>query len=145
MKPIHEGLSVGPQVTPEQLKHLADQGYRSVICARPDGEEAGQPSFGKIKAAAKALGMEARHIPVNPGWIGDTDAASFGRAMHEMEGPVAAYCRSGMRASSLWARAAAMDPALVEKFSQRGAPGADTSFFPSMQWLRQSLFQGGGL
>jgi len=141
MKKIHEGLAVGPQPRIEDIAALAKMGYRSIICVRPDGEEAGQANFGKMKAAAKAAGMEARHIPVNPGMIFDADAASFGRAMHEMPGPVAAYCRSGMRASSLWSKAAAMDPTLNEKFGIPTRP-ARTSFIPGLSWLRQGFLNG---
>jgi len=141
MKPIHSGLSVGPQVSATDLKILAAQGYRSIICNRPDGEDAGQPTFGQIKAAAKALGMEARHIPVRPGMVSQQDAAAFGRAMHELPGPVAAYCRSGMRASSLWSQAAAMDPTLNEKFGIRPQPRG--GFLNGLQWLRQGLMSHG--
>jgi sulfide:quinone oxidoreductase len=122
---------------------LARMGYRSIVCVRPDGEDAGQPTFGKIKAAAKAAGMEARHIPVNPGMVYDSDAEAFGRAMHELPGPVAAYCRSGMRASSLWSRAAAMDPALAEKFGVATAQTSSAGLFAGLQWLRQGLLNGG--
>jgi len=137
MKAIHKGLSIGPQPHIDDLEVLYAQGFRAIIATRPDGEDAGQVPFGRMKAAAKALGMEARHIPVQPGMIHDTDAAAFGKAMHDLPGPVAAYCRSGMRASSLWSKAAAMDPTLNEKFGIEARP-ARSGFFSGLSWLRRA-------
>lgn len=36
---------------------LAELGYRSVICNRPESESSDQPNFGEIKAAAKTVGL----------------------------------------------------------------------------------------
>jgi uncharacterized protein (TIGR01244 family) len=99
---LTEQLSVSPQVEPGELKGLAERGFRSLICNRPDGEDPGQPSWAQIEAAAAAAGMEARHIPVTPGAIGDEDVARFSAALEELPGPALAFCRTGGRAVSLW-------------------------------------------
>ena len=49
--------------------------------------------------------MEARHIPVVPGAIDEDDVARFHAALNELQGPVLAFCRTGMRAAQLWALA----------------------------------------
>jgi len=53
IKPISEQLSLSEQLQLSDVKTLAEQGYRSIICNRPDGEGADQPTFDEIKAAAE--------------------------------------------------------------------------------------------
>ena len=106
-KAITDTISVSPQITPEDVQEAAGLGYRSIICNRPDGEGADQPAFEEIEAAAKALGLEARYLPVVTGKVGDADAASFGGLLDELPKPVLAYCRSGTRSATLWSLARA--------------------------------------
>jgi sulfide:quinone oxidoreductase len=56
-KPITPSLSVSEQVLPQDIAALATAGFKSVICNRPDGEGADQPSFSEIEAAATAAGL----------------------------------------------------------------------------------------
>jgi sulfide:quinone oxidoreductase len=100
---LSETLSVSAQVEPGEVQSLAGAGFRSIISNRPDGEDPGQPTWAEIAAAAMAAGMQARHIPVTPGTIGDDDVARFSAALDELPGPVLAFCRTGGRAASLWA------------------------------------------
>lgn len=102
-KRLSDRLSVTPQVDPAEMKALAEAGFRSVISNRPDGEEQGQPDWATIERAAREAGMEARHIPVVSGAIGDDDVANFAAALEELPGPVIAFCRTGTRSASLWA------------------------------------------
>ena len=98
---VTDTLSVTGQISAGDLTELASQGFKSVICNRPDGEGANQPGSAEIAAAAEALGMSFRAIPVVPGRIAQSDADAFQRALTEMPGPTAAYCRTGARSLSL--------------------------------------------
>lgn len=100
-------LSVTGQITPHQLAEIAAQGFRAVICNRPDGEEPGQPPFAQIEAAARAAGLEARYLPVTQADLTDARASTFAKLMADLPGPVLAYCRSGMRSATLWSMAQA--------------------------------------
>ncbi len=113
IKPISADIAVSPQITAQDLETIAQQGYRAIICNRPDGEGADQPVFEEIAAAARAQGLEARYLPVVSGKVSDADAESFGRALRELPGPVLAYCRTGTRSATLWslAQAATQSPA----------------------------------
>ena len=62
IKAINAGLSVSPQVLPEDISAIAAAGFRSVMCNRPDGEAADQPAFAEIEAAAHAAGLEAAYL-----------------------------------------------------------------------------------
>lgn len=100
---LSEQLAISAQVEPGDLQSLAGAGFRSIICNRPDGEDAGQPTWAEIAEAAAAAGMQARHIPVTPGAIADKDVVCFSAALDELPGPVLAFCRTGGRAATLWA------------------------------------------
>lgn len=100
-------LRVSPQIDPVDVAGLAASGFRSIICNRPDGEEAGQPPAADVAAAAAAHGLRFTHIPVVPGSIGESDAAAMARALAELPAPVLAYCRTGARSEQLAGMAAA--------------------------------------
>lgn len=101
-KKISEALSVSPQITIADVAEIKRLGFRSVICNRPDGEGADQPSFDEIKAEAEAAGLATRYIPIIAGKVRDEDASEFGRALDELPKPVFGYCRTGTRSATLW-------------------------------------------
>ncbi|MCB1972657.1 MAG: TIGR01244 family phosphatase, partial [Geminicoccaceae bacterium] len=102
LKQIDDRISVSAQIMERDLAELADRGFRSVICNRPDGETGDQPNFDEIARAAKEAGVETRYLPVVSGKVSDEDARSFGRLMSELPGPILAYCRTGTRSATLW-------------------------------------------
>jgi uncharacterized protein (TIGR01244 family) len=90
------------QVTVGDVDEAVAAGIRLIVNNRPDGEEPGQPSSAEIEAAARAAGLDYRHIAVAGGF-----PAAQVEAMAEAleQGPVLAFCRSGMRSTCLWALA----------------------------------------
>ena len=103
--PISDFLSVGPQVRVADLAALAEAGFRSVMCNRPDGESPDDPQFAEIAKAAEALGMKAVYVPAAHNQMGPALAQQFATALQGMPKPVVAYCRSGARSSMLWSMA----------------------------------------
>jgi sulfide:quinone oxidoreductase len=99
---VGEQVFVSGQITPDMLDDLAAQGIRSLICNRPDNEEAGQPSFEAVATAAKAAGLTVRHVPIPHGQVGQDVAMAFVEALRDMPGPVLAYCRSGARSAGMY-------------------------------------------
>ena len=104
---ISPELSVAPQISVQDVGAAAANGFRSIICNRPDQESADQPATAEIQKAALDHGMAFRHIPAVSGQVTDEDAAAFGKALEALPGPVLAYCRSGARSSTMWALARA--------------------------------------
>lgn len=98
-------FSALPQPTVEDIRELADRGYRSIIGNRPDGEAPDQPEWNDLKAAALARGMDAVHIPVVASQIGEADIRAFRKALERLPKPIAAFCRTGTRSTLLWALA----------------------------------------
>ncbi|MHB1101578.1 MAG: protein tyrosine phosphatase family protein [Devosia sp.] len=99
---IDDQFSVTGQITPEQVKDVAGAGYRAIVCARPDNEEGGQPSFDDVAREAERQGLQIVHIPVS-GPLSEGQIILFHEAMKQIPRPVLGYCRSGARASSLYA------------------------------------------
>ncbi|PLW84015.1 TIGR01244 family phosphatase [Kineobactrum sediminis] len=125
---LTDSLTVSAQVTADDLNALAERGVRHLICNRPDGEGPDQPAFAEIKRAAETAGMSAHYLPVTTGKVGDEDAAEFGRLLASLEGPVHAFCRSGMRSTTLWALSRSPDELTPAEIVRRGkAAGYDMS------------------
>ena len=103
IKALSSTFAVSPQLTPADVKMAADQGYRSIISNRPDGEEAGQPTAKDMAALAQRYGLGFAHVPAVPGAVTQDDALRMREAMDGLDGPVLAFCRSGARAATLWA------------------------------------------
>lgn len=102
-KRLSDRFFVTSQIAPAELQALADGGFRSIIGNRPDGEERGQPEWATIEQAAQEAGMEARHIPLTAGAIGEADVSAFATALEELPTPILGFCRTGMRSASIWA------------------------------------------
>jgi uncharacterized protein (TIGR01244 family) len=102
LKKISTDFSTTGQITPEQIKDVAAAGFKSIVCARPDNEEGGQPAFADVARAAEAAGLKIVHIPVS-GPLGEGQIIRFHDAWKDLPKPMLGYCRSGMRAGSLFA------------------------------------------
>jgi sulfide:quinone oxidoreductase len=100
---LTDELSVAPQIVAQDLKAIHDAGFRSIICNRPDGEGTDQPNFDEIERAASQLGLQSRYLPTGSGKVTDEQGATFGALMAELPKPVLAYCRTGMRSTTMWA------------------------------------------
>ena len=122
---INKRLTVSPQITVDDVKAIADAGFRAIICNRPDGEGPDQPTFEEIDAAAQAAGLKTVYMPVTSGKVRDEDAADFGEAMDTLPGPVFAYCRTGTRSATLWSLSAATSTPTAEILAATKAAGYD--------------------
>lgn len=105
MKRLSDELTVSPQLPIEAIDEVAKEGFKTIICNRPDNEDPGQPSFAEIAARAESNGMKAIFQPVASGNVSDADADAFAANLEAAEKPVFAYCRSGTRCTILWSLA----------------------------------------
>jgi sulfide:quinone oxidoreductase len=101
-KEISESFTVSGQIRAEDVPKIAAQGFRSILCNRPDGESPDQPDYAEIEAAARAAGLAIAHVPVVSGQITEEDVEAFKASIAELPAPVFAYCRSGARCQTLW-------------------------------------------
>ncbi|SNS55814.1 sulfide:quinone oxidoreductase [Sphingomonas laterariae] len=109
IKPLTPRLSVAAQLLPQDVQRIAQAGFRTIICNRPDGESADQPVAADIRAAADAAGLAFVHIPAVAGALTDADTAAMRSALDSCPAPALAYCRSGARAEALARMAGAVD------------------------------------
>lgn len=99
---VTDAFSVAGQLDAEDVAAAAAQGFRMILNNRPDGEEPGQPAGREIAAAAQAAGLDYAEVPIR-GRPGPAQIDATAQALNTANGPVLAYCRSGMRAIAAWA------------------------------------------
>jgi sulfide:quinone oxidoreductase len=101
-KEVAPGFYVYGQMTRDDVAEAAEHGIRKIICNRPDGEAHDQAPSEEIAKAAAEAGMGFSYVPLAPGSLTDSLIDEFAEAC-KADGPVLAYCRSGMRSVTLWA------------------------------------------
>ena len=103
MKKLSDQFYVGPLIEIDDVEDIQISGIKSVVCLRPDGEGPGQPAFEALKTQATSLGLAVHYLPIVPGQISNAQIAEFADMVTKSPSPIFAYCRSGMRATALWA------------------------------------------
>lgn len=100
-------FAVAGQLELADIARAAAEGYKVIVCNRPEGEDPGQPTEAEIKAAIQAAGLAYKSLPYTgatpPGVVGET-----AELLEETNGPVLAYCRTGRRSIMAWALAQAL-------------------------------------
>ena len=61
IRKLTEDLSVAPQITADDLASVGER-FKSILCNRPDHEDADQPEYSSIKEAARQQGLSLIHI-----------------------------------------------------------------------------------
>ncbi|MBA5686276.1 bifunctional protein tyrosine phosphatase family protein/NAD(P)/FAD-dependent oxidoreductase [Rugamonas apoptosis] len=125
LQQLAPGLAVAPQIQPADVAQLARDGYRTIICNRPDGEAGDQPVFAQIAQAAREHGIETHYLPVESGKVSDEQAAAFGQLLATVPKPALAYCRTGMRSTTMWALSQSGSQPLPQLLAAAAAAGYD--------------------
>jgi uncharacterized protein (TIGR01244 family) len=103
MRPIAPDVFVAPQLEPAAMAEAAAMGIRAVVNNRPDYEHGrDQPTSAAIEAAARAAGLEYRHLPVDGAYQSPEQAAAMARLLAELPRPLLMFCRSGGRSTRLY-------------------------------------------
>ena len=135
IRQLDEQTFVDGQIGPEDLAEVKALGVTMVINNRPDGEDAGQPTSAEIEEAARAAGLDYRHVPIARG-MGPSDVEAMREAIHATgEGKMLAFCRSGNRSTLAWAIARNEDGTPRDEL-RRCAEGAGFSLDPVANLLR---------
>lgn len=109
VRAVSPDVCVAPQLTPEAMAEAAAMGFKSVVNNRPDFEHGpDQPTSAQIEAAAKAAGLEYRHLPVDGGYQSPEEIAAFAQLLADLPRPLLAFCRSGARSTRLFMAAQAL-------------------------------------
>jgi sulfide:quinone oxidoreductase len=102
IKKLNDRMTVGPQISIDDIARIRAAGFTAIICNRPDGEDEGQLPWREIEAAAKAAGLETRFVPQAGRELTKEALDGFAQAIAEIDGAIFAYCRTGTRSEKLW-------------------------------------------
>lgn len=94
--------SVAGQIGESDLADLAADGFKTIICNRPDAEVEADLHQEFIAAEAERLGMAFVYNPVSNRGMTMENLSLQAEAIAAANGPVLAYCRSGMRSTVVW-------------------------------------------
>jgi len=122
-KTLTSTLSVSAQIAVTDISQIVRAGFKAIICNRPDDEGSDQPGFHEIEAAADLACLPIRYLPVESGRVTDQHGVSFGQLMDELPKPILAYCRTGMRSTTMWALSQAGKvpfPQIIEAAAKAG-------------------------
>ena len=99
---LDDKLSVTGQIGIDDLAKIADIGFKSIICNRPDfegGED--QPSSEQLESLAKTYDIVFAYLPVEIGDVTVEHGEKFKALTAELPTPILAFCGSGKRATAL--------------------------------------------
>lgn len=123
-KRISDTLSVSSQISLEDVTSLKNEGIKTIICNRPDGEDPGQLTQESIHQESLKNGIEFHFMPVLSGKVSTNDGDDFYNIINNAPTPIHAYCRSGTRCSILWAlselKAGAARDSVLEQAAKAG-------------------------
>ncbi len=93
---------VSGQIFEEDVRLLARQGCRTIVCTEPDSDAAGQPRSADLARVAEEEGVVFLHFPVEPGAVTPEAAQAFGTACETLKRPMHVFSRSVAHAIRLW-------------------------------------------
>lgn len=97
-------FAVSDQLGPEDVARAAAEGFRAIVCNRPDNEAHHQPTARQIAAAAEEHGLAFIDAPVpGPGALTPDFVIDLVKRVEAAGGPALAYCGSGRRSILAWA------------------------------------------
>lgn len=126
IKRLNGMFTIANQVEIGKIKKIADAGYKSIICNRPDGEaqDKSQPDFSVVATQAHKLGLKAVYIPVPLTGADAETQAAFAEAVQSLPKPILAYCRSGTRSGTLWSAFQMQHPDLAPEMTRQAIGAA---------------------
>lgn len=121
---LTETFAVAPQIALDDLDDLKAQGYRTIVCNRPDGEVPEDLSASKVEEACRERGLDFVLNPLSHGAL-TIEHIERQRDAARSAAPVLAYCASGNRSSILWGLAMAGEFSTDEIVNRAAAAGYD--------------------
>ncbi len=117
--------AVSPQIDPSDIAGIAEAGFKTIICNRPDAEVPPSHQSIVMEAAAKHAGLNFVAIPVTHQGLNMDMIDAQKAAIEASDGPTLAYCASGTRSSIVWAFGQANEMAADDILAATAAAGYD--------------------
>lgn len=97
---VKPGLATAGQPSPEALRKLKEQGFRTVINLRAETE----PGVKQEEAIVKAEGLEYVSVPVTPASFSQQEVDQVKKVLDDPKaGPILFHCGSANRVGGVWA------------------------------------------
>ncbi len=104
LQAIEYNLSTCGQIYLHHIPLIKKMGFKTIICARPDHEEIGQPSSEQLKIAIEKENLSYFDIAFSSSLDNIEQCTKFCMACekHKSNHPVLAFCRTGSRTLMAW-------------------------------------------
>lgn len=97
---VKPGLATAGQPSPEALRKLKEQGFRTVINLRAETE----PGVKQEEAIVKAQGLKYVSVPVTPASFSQQQVDQVAKVLDDPKaGPILFHCGSANRVGGVWA------------------------------------------
>lgn len=123
IRTLTPGYSVSPQLSVEDMPAIAEAGYTTVICNRPDSEIGPEQSCAAMRDAAEAVGITFIPLPLDQTTLTPENGIRQVEAIADATGPVLGYCRTGTRSTVIWAMGQAGKLPVDEILTKASAAG----------------------
>jgi uncharacterized protein (TIGR01244 family) len=98
---INNQVTVGPQPSEQDIQQLSEQGFKTVVNFRTEGEDEQPLSPDAEGEKVQAAGMDYLNIPVAMKSMGLELVDQFRAKFDDLPKPVFAHCKSGKRAGAM--------------------------------------------
>jgi len=105
-KRVSDEFSVAGQPTSDELKHLAETGFKSVLNLRSPDEANTLPDE---QQQAEAVGLSYANVPLNSSVPDDAIVSKAIEELQDLPKPVLIHCGAGLRAGAIALIATAKD------------------------------------
>ncbi len=102
IRALTPGYAVSPQISVADLPAIAEAGFTTVICNRPDAEVGPEQSSRAMRDAAEAVGLSFVDMPLVQETLTPENGLRQVETIADATGPVLAYCRTGTRCTVIW-------------------------------------------
>lgn len=98
IRKINDELAIAGQITSEQLKQIAEAGYKSILNLRSPDEVGFQSSE---QLNPQLLGLQYVNLPIKTTEINPQVALQVFQKLNELPKPTLVHCDSGMRSATI--------------------------------------------
>lgn len=122
-------FAITGDLAPADFAAAASLGFKAILNNRPDGEEEYQLTGATEAELAWRAGLKYRFLPLDKHEL-FTDPVVEGmiHTIGELDGPILAHCKSGLRSAIVWAAASARTVAVDDVLAMLQNAGQELDF-----------------
>lgn len=107
IRQLTPAFSVSPQIDPQDIAQIAQLGYKTVICNRPDAENPASHHVAQMQSEADKHGLTLLLNQFATPMLSMEHVEAQKALLQDAQTPVLAYCASGTRSTMVWSLAMA--------------------------------------